>query len=42
MLGLALQTTLLLVWNAWWVHKRGQFGRKASAASRSLYRSRLA
>jgi hypothetical protein len=37
MLDLALQTILLLVWNPWWVHKRGQSGRKASAASRSLY-----
>ena len=36
MLGPALLTILLLVWNAWWVHKRGQFGREASAASRSL------
>jgi cytochrome bd-type quinol oxidase subunit 1 len=33
MLGLGLLTILLLVWNAWWVHKRGRFGRKASAAS---------
>ena len=37
MLGLALLTILLLVWNAWWVHMRGQFGRRASAAPRSLY-----
>ena len=36
MLGLALLTILLLVWNAWWVHMRGQFGRRASAAPRSL------
>ena len=36
MLGLALLTILLLVWNAWWVHKRDQFGRKESAASQSL------
>jgi hypothetical protein len=34
MLGLALLTILLLLWNAWSVHRRGQFGRKASAASR--------
>ena len=34
---LALLTILLVVWNAWRVHGRGQFGRKASAASRSLY-----
>jgi hypothetical protein len=33
MLGLALLTILLLVWNAWCVHKRGQFGRGANAAS---------
>jgi hypothetical protein len=25
-----------MVWNAWWVHERGQFGREARAASRSL------
>jgi hypothetical protein len=37
MLGLALLTILLVVWNAWWVRGRGQSGRKASAASRSLY-----
>jgi hypothetical protein len=37
MLGLALLTILLLVWNARRVHKRGQFGHMASAASRSLY-----
>ena len=37
MLGLASLTILLLVWNAWWVHKRGQFGRKERAASQSLY-----
>jgi hypothetical protein len=30
---LALLTVLFLVWNAWWVHERGQFRRKASAAS---------
>ena len=34
---LALLTILLLVWNAWWVHKRCQFGSKASAASRPRY-----
>ena len=37
MLGLALLTIPLVVWNAWWVHKPGQFGSKARAASRSLY-----
>jgi hypothetical protein len=36
MLGLALLTILLLVWNAWWVHKPGQFGCGAGAVSRSL------
>lgn len=29
---LALLTILLVVWNAWRVHGRGQFGRKTSAA----------
>ncbi len=32
-----LLTILLLVWNALWVHMRGQFGRKAGATSRPLY-----
>jgi len=35
--GLARLTILLLVWNAWWVHTQGQFGRKERAASQSLY-----
>jgi hypothetical protein len=34
MLGLALRTIRLLVWNAWWVRKRGHFGR---GRARSLY-----
>jgi hypothetical protein len=37
MFGTALLTILSLAWNAWWVNKRGQFGRGASAASRPLY-----
>ena len=36
-LALAALTVLSLVWMAWWVHKRGRFGTKASAALRSLY-----
>jgi pimeloyl-ACP methyl ester carboxylesterase len=36
-LALAMVTLASLVWMAWWVHKRGRFGRKASAALRSVY-----
>jgi pimeloyl-ACP methyl ester carboxylesterase len=39
--GLALALTIVtvasLVWMAWWVHKRGHFGRKASPVLRSAY-----
>jgi hypothetical protein len=35
-LALATLTVLSLLWMAWWVHKRGRFGGKASAALRSL------
>lgn len=37
MVGLALLTVLSLLWMARRVHKRGRFGRKASATLRSLY-----
>ena len=37
MVGLALLTVLSLLWLPWRVHRRGRFGRKASAALRSLY-----
>ena len=36
-LALAMLTVLSLVWMAWWVHKRGRFGTRASAVLRSLY-----
>ena len=36
-LALATLTVLSLLSMAWWVHKRGSFGSKASAALRSLY-----
>ena len=35
--ALATLTVLSLLWMAWWVHKRGRFGTKASAALRSIY-----
>ena len=35
-LALATLTVLSLLWMAWWVHKRGRFGTKASAVLRSL------
>lgn len=37
MIGLALITVLSLLWMARRVHKRGRFGRKASAVLRSVY-----
>ena len=37
MIGLALVAVLSLLWMARRVHRRGQFGRKASATLRSLY-----
>jgi pimeloyl-ACP methyl ester carboxylesterase len=36
-LALATLAVLSLLWMAWWVHKRGGFGTKASAVLRSLY-----
>ena len=36
-LALAMVTVVSLVWMARWVHKRGGFGSKASAALRSAY-----
>ena len=36
-LALSMVTVASLVWMAWWVHKRGHFGRKASAVLRSAY-----
>jgi hypothetical protein len=36
-LALAAVTVLSLAWVAWWVHKRGRFGGKASAVLRSAY-----
>jgi pimeloyl-ACP methyl ester carboxylesterase len=36
-LALAAVTVASLVWMAWWVHKRGGFGRNASAVLRSAY-----
>jgi hypothetical protein len=36
-LALATLTVLSLLWMAWWVHKRGGFGTKASTVLRSLY-----
>ncbi len=37
MMGLAILTVLSLLWMPYRVHKRGGFGRKASASLRSLY-----
>jgi pimeloyl-ACP methyl ester carboxylesterase len=36
-LALAAVAVLSLLWMAWWVHKRGSFGGKASAVLRSAY-----
>jgi pimeloyl-ACP methyl ester carboxylesterase len=36
-LALAALAVLSLVWMAWWMHKRGSFGPKASALLRSAY-----
>jgi pimeloyl-ACP methyl ester carboxylesterase len=36
-LALSMVTVASLAWMAWWVHKRGHFGRKASAVLRSAY-----
>ena len=42
MLGLALLTILLLVWNAWWVHKRASSDVKRARRRGRCTRSCLA